>query len=167
LGGNRISAQRTLVNLMLVMLLGGLWHGAAWNFVIWGGLHGLALVVERFLRAPQHAKGSVLLGVTWFMVVQVVVLLTWVAFRSSSLDQTLAILGKMLLPQGGEPGDPGILLALVLTLPVILGHLRGALEERGVLPKFGASDQALWSGAMLYLILTCYGKSSDFIYFQF
>jgi alginate O-acetyltransferase complex protein AlgI len=65
LGGNRHGEWRARLNLMLTMLLGGLWHGAAWNFVIWGGIHGTALVVERFGRglrarrpAGKHLAGT-------------------------------------------------------------------------------------------------------------
>ncbi len=54
LGGNRISKVRTYINLMLTMLLGGLWHGASWNFVIWGGIHGIALSFDKFLNFPQR-----------------------------------------------------------------------------------------------------------------
>lgn len=53
LGGNRLGKIRTYINLMLTMLLGGLWHGASWNFVIWGGIHGTALAIERFLNLPE------------------------------------------------------------------------------------------------------------------
>ena len=56
IGGNRLSSTRTYVNLMITMLLGGLWHGAAWTFVVWGALHGLYLMIERFLRSRISLK---------------------------------------------------------------------------------------------------------------
>ncbi len=94
LGGNRKGAARTYVNLLIVMLLGGLWHGAAWTFVIWGGLHGLLLALERaqggraFYQPLPHA-----LRVAFTFVF---VLVTWVFFRASDLPAALRYLGDMM-----------------------------------------------------------------------
>src|SRR5262249_11791173 len=82
LGGNRRGELITFRNIMITMLLGGLWHGASWNFVIWGGLHGLALLVQRVLPAPRSRLAAVL---GWFVTFQFVTV-TWVFFRSPSLD---------------------------------------------------------------------------------
>ncbi len=86
LGGNRRGTRRTYANLMTVMLLGGLWHGASWNFVIWGGLHGIALVVERALKpAPARTRiGHALRVAATFLFV----LFTWVPFRAPDLAAT-------------------------------------------------------------------------------
>ncbi len=93
LGGNRRGEVRTFVNLMLVMLLGGLWHGAAWNFVVWGGLHGALLALERALgkrplwwRLPRPAR----VGATFF-----VVLLSWTFFRAADLPAALRFLASL------------------------------------------------------------------------
>lgn len=86
LGGNRRGTRRTYANLMTVMLLGGLWHGASWNFVIWGGLHGIALVVERALKpAPARTRTGHALRVTATFIF---VLFTWVPFRAPDLATT-------------------------------------------------------------------------------
>jgi alginate O-acetyltransferase complex protein AlgI len=83
LGGNRLGPRRTYVNLLTVMLLGGLWHGASWNFVIWGGLHGSMLAIERlrgeqspYNRLPSLVRGAITFGV---------VCLGWVFFRADTL----------------------------------------------------------------------------------
>ena len=94
LGGSRRGPGRTYVNLAVVMLLGGLWHGAAWNFVAWGALHGLLLASERVT-----GKGA--LYRRWPAVVQtavtfVIVLFTWVFFRASDLPAALRYAGSML-----------------------------------------------------------------------
>ena len=91
LGGNRKGAARTYLNLMLTMLLGGLWHGANWTFVAWGGLHGAALAVTRFgknlrgepnvVREPQNARDW-LVKAGKVVVTFHFVLLTWVLFRA-------------------------------------------------------------------------------------
>jgi len=93
LGGNRRGPRRTFVNLFVVMLLGGLWHGAAWHFVLWGGFHGLLLAWERLrgrrglfdsLPRPLRVAGTFLL-----------VLASWVLFRADSLDRSIAYFSNM------------------------------------------------------------------------
>ncbi len=103
LGGNRNGPGRTYVNLFLVMLLGGLWHGASWNFVIWGGYHGLLLAGERALgkrpvyrRLPRPLRVAVTFGL---------VLLSWVFFRAEGLPHALSYLGSLF---GATPGSPGV-----------------------------------------------------------
>ena len=102
LGGNRRGPVRTYVNLMLVMLLGGLWHGAAWTFVIWGGIHGTMLVVERLRgKTSCYARlpGAMQTGITFL-----VLLFTWVFFRSPDLASALAYCGRMLGLGSAPPG---------------------------------------------------------------
>jgi alginate O-acetyltransferase complex protein AlgI len=93
LGGNRKGPRRTYVNLFIVMLLGGLWHGAAWNFVVWGALHGALLAYERMRgKAPAYGRlgAPVRVAVTF-----VLVLVTWVFFRASDLPSAMRYLGNM------------------------------------------------------------------------
>jgi alginate O-acetyltransferase complex protein AlgI len=87
LGGSRKGKTRTYVNLMVVMLLGGLWHGASWNFVIWGGIHGGMLAAERaqgedspYRRLPRPLRVAITFGI---------VCLSWVFFRAKTLEQSL------------------------------------------------------------------------------
>src|SRR3954462_12889521 len=87
LGGNRKGPGRTYVNLMVVMLIGGLWHGASWNFVLWGAIHGAMLAFERaqgkasvYRRLPRPVR----IGLTFF-----VVCLSWVFFRAKTLGQAV------------------------------------------------------------------------------
>ena len=96
LGGNRRGWARTYVNLATVMLLGGLWHGASWNFVIWGGLHGGMLALERaagkdsfYRRLPKPLR----IGITF-----VLVLITWVFFRAEDLSAAFRYLENMFVP---------------------------------------------------------------------
>lgn len=93
LGGNRLGPGRTYVNVAIVMLLGGLWHGAAWTFVIWGAIHGAMLMIERWRGKRsfyERLPGLVQTGITF-----VVVLFTWVFFRSPDLPSALAYCGHM------------------------------------------------------------------------
>jgi len=94
LGGNRKGKARTYANLTTVMLLGGLWHGASWNFLIWGGIHGGMLAVERmrgkdsyYRILPRPARVAITFGI---------VLFTWVFFRAADLPHALRYCGSML-----------------------------------------------------------------------
>jgi D-alanyl-lipoteichoic acid acyltransferase DltB (MBOAT superfamily) len=86
LGGNRHGNARTYRNLMLTMLLGGLWHGANWTFVVWGGIHGAGLALERFLFGRSQHSGARRLASRWTrrLVVFHLVCLSWIFFRSPS-----------------------------------------------------------------------------------
>jgi len=102
LGGNRKGRARTYVNLMAVMLLGGLWHGASWNFVIWGGLHGAMLAIERargkrsvYGRLPAPAKTAVTF---------VIVCVGWVFFRAPDLPSALRYCGSLAGLSGATAG---------------------------------------------------------------
>jgi D-alanyl-lipoteichoic acid acyltransferase DltB (MBOAT superfamily) len=81
LGGNRKGKLKTVRNLMITMLLGGLWHGAAWGFILWGAIHGTALVVEHQFRGKVRLPK----WLAWFLVFHIVVL-AWIPFRAPDLD---------------------------------------------------------------------------------
>jgi alginate O-acetyltransferase complex protein AlgI len=125
LGGNRKGRVRTYVNLFVVMLLGGLWHGAAWTFVIWGALHGALLAIER-LRGKAALYGGlpapVRVGLTF-----TIVLITWVFFRAADLPQAIRYLSDMLAL--GDPQEGAGLLTGVVYQPYYLGTflLAGAI----------------------------------------
>lgn len=91
LGGNRNGALRTYANLVATMLIGGLWHGASWNFVVWGAIHGTALALERLLGDPLQRVPA------WCrrVVVVAVVTLAWVPFRSEDLAETVTLWRSM------------------------------------------------------------------------
>jgi alginate O-acetyltransferase complex protein AlgI len=122
LGGNRKGTRRTYVNLFIVMLLGGLWHGAAWNFVVWGGLHGVLLAAERAARnSPRPGSRNVRVGsyqplrTAWTFLI---VTLLWVFFRSPDLPSALRYLGDM--TGLGQPHEGAALLAGIIYQPYYL-----------------------------------------------
>jgi D-alanyl-lipoteichoic acid acyltransferase DltB (MBOAT superfamily) len=170
LGGNRLGAFRTYANLMVTMLLGGLWHGASWTFVFWGGLHGLALAVERALGVrAQSYRGPEL----WLrrIVTFHLVCLAWIFFRAPTFDIALQIL------RGLGAGDlrlvAGRLLPMLGALFLIGGYWAVAPLRRLVLrlepgPSF-LPQAALAVAAGIFLLgLMVFGAStSAFIYFQF
>jgi D-alanyl-lipoteichoic acid acyltransferase DltB (MBOAT superfamily) len=123
LGGNRKGNGRTYINLMLTMLLGGLWHGASWNFVLWGGLHGCALGVHKLYRTTVGDGGRRLpLGVGWATTV-VFVVLCWIPFRARHLGDTAEFLRGMFTLRGGTAFQAdAVFIALALVVPA---HLIG------------------------------------------
>ncbi len=93
LGGNRKGSVRTYINLALVMLLGGLWHGASWNFLIWGGIHGGYLAFERSLG--KESAYSRFPKIFRFLITFFIVLIAWVFFRADNLSDAVHYLGSM------------------------------------------------------------------------
>ncbi len=96
LGGNRRGATRRHLNLLITMLLGGLWHGANWTFVIWGGLHGCYLGINHALRHLLGERRSRALQITGWAITFLAVVLAWVFFRASSVPIALDVLRAML-----------------------------------------------------------------------
>ena len=110
LGGNRKGTSRTYINLIIVMFLGGLWHGAQWTFVIWGLIHGSILVIERISRRSK--LGEKLPKSMKVLLTFIIILITWVFFRAENINIALNYLSKMF--GVGESGQSaGILLGQV------------------------------------------------------
>jgi len=110
LGGNRKGPLRTYVNLFIVMLLGGLWHGAAWTFVVWGAVHGALLALER-LRGKSAVYGAVPAPARMVLTFAIV-LVTWVFFRAPDMPHAVAYLGDMVGAGARHPGA-GLLAGIV------------------------------------------------------
>jgi alginate O-acetyltransferase complex protein AlgI len=179
LGGNKQGPRRTAINLALTMLLGGLWHGAAWTFVAWGALHGLYLAIERALRGSALAArvtaswgGRLFLGALTFHAV----CLAWVLFRARSFDRALDFLKAMVgfeapnaeFVLGRLASALGMFVVAALVCVQALGRDR-RLEDwaRACIRRFGAWPVAVALGVMVWCILTGGGESAEFIYFQF
>jgi len=157
---------------MLTMLLGGLWHGAAWTFAAWGALHGIFLVVE---RVSINAIGRGRLRHRFFkpvyaLVTLVAVLLSWVLFRAESLQQAVAMYQVMLNPGAWTEtvvagADQLALLGFALLLAA-QALFRNHRQEVWLL-RLPWLLTALALGAMLALLLLSPAPSRAFIYFQF
>ena len=125
LGGNRRGEPRRYLNLMLTMLLGGLWHGAGWNFLIWGGLHGVYLSVNHLwqkwrgaakVRAADHLAAVISWALTFFAVV-----IAWVFFRAKTAAGAWAMLGALFGFGGGSSAYVSSGILRVMDLPVRIG----------------------------------------------
>jgi len=174
LGGNRKGPSRTYVNLMITMLLGGLWHGAAWTFVVWGGLHGLYLAAERFLRerfGGARIAGTFGVRVGLALLTYFLVNLTWVFFRAPDFPTAWRLVRSMvLLDTGGELvlGTYLVSVVSVITLGMLVAHwtMRDRRLEDVVARMPWGLTAAAWAG-MLFLIIITQGSGDAFIYFQF
>lgn len=167
LGGNKRGRFRTSWNLMFVMILGGLWHGSAITFLFWGFLHGAALVVERLLGMNvSKADRPTILKISWFLVVQFIVVIAFVYFRSESMLQANLFIKQMFYP-AAHLEIFGPWLEIVIALGILGAHLHAFLVERGTLRSLTRLEQSILGGALVYTILAFYGRTSEFIYFQF
>jgi len=195
LGGNRKGPSRRYINLMITMLLGGLWHGAGWTFVIWGGLHGIYLAINNLWHALKQRLGidgrrsrlwtkMLSCGITF-----VAVSVAWVVFRAESSGAALSMLGSMSGMNGlsGGPLFKGIeeIRILVVSALIVwclpntyqlLERYRPALETYPDVADSAYTGRIQWSpskawavfvGVMgLAALLSC-TRASEFLYFQF
>ncbi len=168
LGGNRGTPSRVATNLMLTMLLGGLWHGAAWTFVAWGALHGAALVVDRWWPRHPDSTGKVHTALLGWIITMLVVLTGWVFFRADTFPDATRILAGLAGMMGGDAALP----------PIFWCHLAGAFlvqlaAARGVklarpLENLSWQGFAVAYGVLVGIALTLVNTSyRAFIYFQF
>jgi alginate O-acetyltransferase complex protein AlgI len=172
LGGNRHGARRTYAALMTTMLLGGLWHGANWTFVAWGGLHGLYLAVERVLRARfANYRPGPLMFVALGLLTYTLVNLTWVFFRAKTFGKAWVVLRGMF----GQSGTVKPILDTfsLLTVAVIVGGMvvthwlmRGRTLESVIARAPAALVCVVWA-LLAFAIVIAQGAGSAFIYFQF
>jgi alginate O-acetyltransferase complex protein AlgI len=172
LGGNRGSEFGTYRNLMLTMLIGGLWHGASWVFVMWGGLHGLYLAIERALRGrrlshPNEPQGPAI-GLT--LLTFLVVTLTWIPFRSANLHGVLQMFEGLL--RFGTPGqlEPIPMVLCYLTVATTLAwHF--ILRDSSLAELFSKLGHIPQMAAMAFCLIAMFlcsgGDERAFIYFLF
>ena len=177
LGGNRRGRRRTYLNLSLVMLLGGLWHGAAWTFVLWGAWHGLLLVGERLLR--ENGSGFRLPGRLAVARTFLFTALGWITFRADGIGGALAMYGG-LLGLNGFPITPQLTWQLPPTaiFALLVGCLLiwlppVSLPPRDSLPAPLAPAAARFTTAvivpifLLGVLRTVADSFSPFLYFRF
>ena len=173
LGGNRKGIKITYRNLLLTMLLGGLWHGSSWNFVIWGGIHGIVLSFEKFSNGRNHTFFG--LRNKWIgrLTTFAIVLVSWIFFRALTLQDALNTINKIFYFQLKKPfiGDLSLIAdsVFVLTLGILfdiyLYKKNINLEELGI--KYSNLQVIFFISFLVILINLFYSTSETFIYFQF
>jgi D-alanyl-lipoteichoic acid acyltransferase DltB (MBOAT superfamily) len=163
LGGNRRGRARTYVNMVLTMLISGLWHGAMWTFILWGAVHAVGRLITRALERTRWYRDAVptrvkqLLTFAW-------VSFAWIFFRASSVSDAWLILGRI---AGGGWADPrfpllaaGLVLAVWWYQRLYESRLRRLLQPSAV-------RIALVAGMIVYMALFVTGGGKAFLYFQF
>jgi D-alanyl-lipoteichoic acid acyltransferase DltB (MBOAT superfamily) len=168
LGGNRHGPLQTYRNLMLTMLLGGLWHGANWTFVIWGGIHGVGLSAER-LAGVDDTKATGIGIWSRRLATFAIVCFAWVFFRARSVGEAFRMLTDMSLRTWApEIGAAGIVVAAIAAICLFMDlRLERHNEEypfQSVAPR---QRLALATGVLVIVFLFSASESSAFIYFQF
>lgn len=167
LGGNRRGKLRRYLNLLATMLLGGLWHGAGWSFLVWGGLHGLYLVINHLWRSLGR---SLPVAIAW-PVTFLCVVVAWVFFRAKTLADATAIIASMAGFAGTRPQGPALLADPGMVFVAILGMiLWTALAPNTQQIAFGMRPRrsfALAAATATAVSVLSLGKVSEFLYFQF
>jgi alginate O-acetyltransferase complex protein AlgI len=166
LGGNRKGKFRTYLNLMIVMFLGGFWHGAAWSYAIWGSFHGLALGVEKFLGEYIKPKDTAIVKFLQMLAVFMFVTFAWLLFKLPNFNEAVLYVKAIFShTHSGQTNYTIIFYILLYSLPAVLFHLFH-LSEAWCQKNFGKLKPVFY-GLLIFAILVNSGSSGSFIYFQF
>ena len=171
LGGNRQGTTRTHINLMLTMLLGGLWHGASWHFVAWGGLHGFYLIAERLLK---HILGVHIFD-TWLvrpflaLLTYGLVCIAWVFFRAQDVTSACHLVGAMLTGEKQASlleGEAWTVLGITVALLIGQWFLRETSLKQ-IMERLPWWLRAVIIAVVLISLVLTPGDDRAFLYFQF
>ncbi len=166
LGGSRGSAAMRYRNLLLTMTLGGLWHGAAWTFVVWGLLHGLGLVIERAFRDLKSPMQPLIRPARW-LVTMLVVLVGWVLFRSTDFSQAGIFLTRMFSASDGIDWFPPLVIGALVCLFIEHAAWRTRLRLAMRLPATAWYSPIATAIMLWALVLYAPQGFRPFVYFQF
>ncbi|MFR9166649.1 MAG: MBOAT family O-acyltransferase [Dysgonomonas sp.] len=175
MGGNRKGKVRTYVNLFLTMLIGGLWHGAAWKFVVWGGLHGLALAVERFFKQFLKLPHNRLVNIICILICFHFVAFCWIFFRAGTFADAGSVISKI-TELKFDPSDWMTIIHsyknvfILILIGFILHFLPQSWSDktRAVFNKTPLIGKAVVIGMVFWLVYaTASSGPQPFIYFQF
>jgi D-alanyl-lipoteichoic acid acyltransferase DltB (MBOAT superfamily) len=175
LGGNRKGNARTYINLMLTMLLGGLWHGASWRFVVWGGWHGLALAVERFFNIPKWIKNqNRVVKIIGVLITLHVWAFSMIFFRAQSYEAGIEVINQIIHYFHFEVFLQFVESYTLVFILIVIGYLSHYVPQKmeDAVQKFITNlpllGKAFLIAAVIWLVAQF--KAADiqpFIYFQF
>ena len=166
LGGNKKGKLRTYLNLMIVMLLGGLWHGAAWSYAVWGGFHGVALAVERFLSEKVSIKPNGFIKFLKGILVLGFVTMAWLLFKLPNFSYVIDYCKSMVNNTTYKNSFSIPVFVGLFSGIVLIYHLVYLMKDTPLFPIFKRVEYIFY-GIMLFLIMVNSGSSGSFIYFQF
>ena len=174
LGGNKKGEFRSYCNLFIVFLLCGLWHGAAWTFVIWGCYHGMWLIIEKVFDNRFHYKMA---GFTGNVICFVIVMIGWVLFRSQSLGNALSFLARMFALDRGPQSVQNYTISYYLETNIMfylsIGFICAFFPHEKLQFKISSNYQIILKGALSLIFITVSAAFlskatfNPFIYFQF
>jgi alginate O-acetyltransferase complex protein AlgI len=176
LGGNRKGEVRTYLNLALTMLLGGLWHGASWNFVVWGGLHGLYLAIHKLITKEaiipsDNLKSFRIKDVVQILFTNLLVLFTWLFFRSTTWATTQLFFSKIILWEPSENAFWFATTTLTFMALTIITDLCEYLTRKHIFLleiKAAGFRIGILTALFLFTMLYIYqSKPMPFLYFKF
>lgn len=165
LGGNKKGEFNTYLNLMIVMFLGGLWHGAAWSYAIWGLFHGTLLVIERMGGKKNAVPNLPFLKIVRIFIVFSLVTWGWLLFKLPNFNHVIEYIKSFCNNRYWEL-NINMVYILLLSIPVILYHLSYLYKINSNTNNLSLIKPYAY-GIMLFLIATNSGSASEFIYFQF
>ncbi|MBQ7157287.1 MAG: MBOAT family protein [Bacteroidaceae bacterium] len=170
LGGSRCSEAKHQRNLFLTMLVSGVWHGANWTFIAWGGIHGLLLCVTSFIekKVMPIKRNVVSVGVTF-----VLAMFCWIFFRANNMSDAMLAINKIIFEQGqlyNGAGKPTLALSMLLIALLMFKEMKDEYCSKPVrfMHNSNIYVSAFWTAMMIVVILLCAQfDSNQFIYFQF
>lgn len=162
MGGNRGSELRTYRNVFLTMLIGGLWHGAAWTFVIWGAYHGLLLALYRRFATVWDARPQWLQRACMFLLA----IIGWTMFRADTWPDATALLGSMFMPTAGIDVTGTAALLVMITISAAVAHLGPTTFQ--MTHRWKPQTSFALAALFLLCVMRINGpETSPFLYFQF
>ncbi len=174
LGGNRKGKSRTYINLMLTMLLGGLWHGASWKFVVWGGIHGATLAIEKALNFPKWVNKNKMRRLFGIILTFHIACLCWIFFRASDFQTAMDMINKILFDFQGAifvqflEGYTAVFVLIVIGFFLHFMPKSYDIVMQGTVTRLPLLGKAILIVIVIFIVAQV--KSSDlqpFIYFQF
>ncbi|MBB3744903.1 alginate O-acetyltransferase complex protein AlgI [Rhizobium sp. BK591] len=172
LGGSKdLSNFKITRNLMITMLLGGLWHGASYNFVIWGGIHGLALSVNRYyhlMKLPSGVRAIFSCAPISWLLTMAVVFFSWIFFRAPTLSEALMVVSNIFNFSNGymQTRLDGVFFEL-LVMFVVLYFVANRTTNSQSISQYSIRSQLVFFSTMFVFSLIYYVDGAQFIYFQF
>lgn len=172
LGGNRVSKSRWIFNIMVVFLLSGLWHGAAYTFIIWGAIHGVAQVIEKLAygsRLKELDNGFSFLNLLRIVLTFSIVNFAWIFFRIPNIHDVFTVIDKIFTEGGSVFVEPNLLLAMISLIILIV---KDSVEKFGgkfelFNSKYPVVRYLSVACLISYIMLMGVLDGNQFIYFQF
>ncbi len=176
LGGNRKGKIRTYLNLLLTMMIGGLWHGAAWSYLVWGTYHGMCLVIERIvcgrrdncLQLGTHGLSMIISKYLSMGFVFVLVSIGWLLFILPKFEDVILYVKCIFANYNSVVFiDPKLLPIIIYSILVVLYHALYCCRNMFWVQKYVFRYDFVVYGILLFLIFTNSGSANSFVYFQF